>query len=94
VIDAPTALRIGLAHEMVPDEELEQTTYALAEEIAANAPLSVQGTKRVLRLMQAPLDTRATSEIDALMRQAQSSRDMQEGRQAFLEKRPPKFEGR
>lgn len=94
VIDAPTALRIGLVHEVVPDDALEQATYALAEEIAANAPLSVQGTKRVLRLLQPPLDAQSTAEIERLMRQAQSSQDMQEGRRAFLEKRPPRFEGR
>lgn len=94
VIDAPTALRIGLAHEVLPDDELERATYALAEEIAANAPLSVQGTKRVLHLMQPPLDANAAAEIESLMRAAQTSEDMQEGRRAFLEKRKPEFKGR
>lgn len=47
-IDAETALRIGIVQEVVPAEDLVSHTRALAEEIAANAPLAVQGIKRTI----------------------------------------------
>ena len=93
VIDATTALRIGLVHELVSDAELEKSTQRLVTELAENAPLSVQGAKRVLSLMRPSLDPLARADIERLMRQAQSSLDLEEGRRAFLEKRRPKFEG-
>jgi enoyl-CoA hydratase/carnithine racemase len=94
VIDAGTALRIGLVHEVVPDASLEESAQRLAAELAANAPLSVQGTKRVLSLIHASPDAAARAEIQRLMHQAQHSDDLEEGRQAFLEKRRPTFHGR
>src|SRR5688572_14781207 len=54
LIDAARALQYGLVDEVLPDADLEAHTYALAEEIAANAPLSVQGTKRIVREMRGP----------------------------------------
>ncbi len=47
-IDAETALRIGIVQEVVPKDELLSHTRALADEIAANAPLAVQGIKRTV----------------------------------------------
>jgi enoyl-CoA hydratase len=45
-IPAPEALRIGLVNRVVPREELDAATLALAEEIAKNEPWVVQATKR------------------------------------------------
>src|SRR5215510_891519 len=45
-IDAETALRIGIVQEVVPKEKLLAHVRKLADEIAANAPLAVQGIKR------------------------------------------------
>ncbi|HKK52872.1 MAG TPA: enoyl-CoA hydratase-related protein, partial [Myxococcota bacterium] len=47
-IDADTALRIGIVQEVVPRDDLLSHVRALAEEIAANAPLAVQGIKRTV----------------------------------------------
>ncbi len=95
IFDAPTALSFGLVDEVVPDDEVVAYTYALAEEIAANAPLSVRNTKRVLRhLTRRPLDPAIRAEIAALVRQTQASADFQEGQRAVAEKRRPRFEGR
>jgi enoyl-CoA hydratase/carnithine racemase len=94
VIDASTALRIGLVHEVVPDQTLEAAVHRLAAELAGNAPLSVQGTKRVLSIMHPSTAEAARVEIQRLMHQAQHSDDLDEGRRAFLEKRRPRFQGR
>ncbi len=47
-VDAATALRIGLVQDVVPPGELRAAAGALAAEIAANAPLAVQGIKRTI----------------------------------------------
>lgn len=47
-IDAATALRLGLVQEVVDRDRLDETALALAHEIAANAPLAVQGIKRTI----------------------------------------------
>jgi enoyl-CoA hydratase/carnithine racemase len=92
---ADAALRFGLVDEVVPDDEVESHAYALAEEIVANAPLTIRNTKRLIRHLTArPLGPAELSEIAELIRQTQTSQDFAEGQQAVLEKRPPRFEGR
>ena len=91
IIRAQEAFDLGLVERVLPDEELEAYTYALAEEIASNAPLSVQGTKRVLREISGRAEW--SGELDALIRQVNTSADLQEGMRAFLEKRRPEFRG-
>jgi enoyl-CoA hydratase/carnithine racemase len=46
--DATEALRIGLVNQVVPADELEETTFALARQIAENAPTAVAATKALL----------------------------------------------
>src|SRR5690606_16927419 len=46
-INAETALRIGLVHEIVAADALLSRAMALAEVIAGNAPLAVEGTKAI-----------------------------------------------
>jgi enoyl-CoA hydratase len=96
-VDAERALAIGLLDRLLPAAAAEAAALALAEEIAANAPLAVQGMKRILRLLEAAHERGFTleerEELDALRRRAFESKDTAEGRQAFLEKRPPRFRG-
>ncbi|HEX7102279.1 MAG TPA: enoyl-CoA hydratase-related protein, partial [Nitrolancea sp.] len=47
-LDAGEALRIGLVNQVVPAEDLEETTLALARQIAENAPTAVVATKALL----------------------------------------------
>jgi enoyl-CoA hydratase/carnithine racemase len=93
-LPARECLALGLTNEVVPDAELIPRARALAAEIAANAPLAVQSAKR---LMRAGLEQTFSDHVDhvylsflALMR----TEDAREGMVSFMEKRPPRFQGR
>jgi enoyl-CoA hydratase len=94
-IDAERALRLGLVSEIYATQEtLLAGARAMASEIAANAPLVVQGTKRVLneRIARDVEDgLRFVAVWNAAFLQ---SLDLQEAIAAFFERRPPRFEGR
>jgi len=93
-LDAEQCLSLGLVSRVVDDGALADEVQALAEEIAANAPLAVQATKRMMRL---GLDETFEANVHHVFLQLLPlfrSHDFQEGMRSFLEKRPPKFEGR
>lgn len=96
-IDAETALAWGLVNRVAPAASAEADALALADEIAANAPLAVRGMKRILRLLEAThersLADGERDEIAALRRRAFESADLREGRLAWEERRPPRFRG-
>jgi 2-(1,2-epoxy-1,2-dihydrophenyl)acetyl-CoA isomerase len=94
IIDAHEAGRIGLVNRVVPAAELETTTRALAEKIAAGPPTVLKLAKHMVNRaatsdLSAALDLEAFSQGIAL-----ASDDHQEGLRAFFEKRPPTFGGR
>ena len=93
-IDAERAQRMGLVNEVYESPEaLLAGARAMAGEIAANAPLVVQGTKRVLneRIARDVEDgLRFVAVWNAAFLQ---SLDLQEAIAAFFERRPPRFEG-
>lgn len=88
--------KLGVVGRMVARSELTAATFALAEEIAGNAPLALRGLKRMLDLVEAasPLSAEARQESAALMAAALQSEDAREGQRAFAEKRRPRFSGR
>jgi enoyl-CoA hydratase/carnithine racemase len=96
LVSARRAAEIGLVNRIVPPEELEQVVYETAREIAENAPLSIQGTKRLLGmcLEHWRLDEEKVREADRLIKKCMESDDLVEGKRAFLEKRKPRFRGR
>ena len=87
---------LGLVDYLLPAKGLEAFTYQMAAEIAANAPLAVKGTKRILNLLlnssQPPEPSQ--KEAESITEAAFLSEDLKEGRLAFLEKRKPDFEGK
>ncbi len=94
LIDAQEALGMGLVNQVVATEDLALTTYQLAREIAALAPLSHAINKRTLNqvLAKPSLDQLTQDEADLPLTQFDTW-DYQEGYRAFLEKRRPEFRG-
>lgn len=90
-IRAQEAEALGLANRVVPDEELLATSLALAETLAAQAPLAVEQIKHISA--QADLDEGIVAE-QAAFAEVFASADAREGIAAFLEKRAPDFQGR
>jgi len=94
-IDADRAARMGLVNEVIDPDELEQRALGLAAEIAANAPLSLAGNKRIIRALRArPLPDEVARELIELREACFRSEDFREGVRAFAEKRKPRWRGR
>jgi enoyl-CoA hydratase / 3-hydroxyacyl-CoA dehydrogenase len=84
-IDAWEALRVGLAHRVVPDHELFDTALSWAHKLAGQAPLAIEEIKRVS-------GTSLEQEAEGFARTF-GSEDAKEGIGAFLGKRQPRFKG-
>jgi len=94
MITAEEALRVGLVNRVVESAELLATAEAIAKKIIANAPLAVKyALEAVERGMEMPQEEGLYLEA-TLFGLCCATQDMREGTRAFLEKRPPKFEGR
>ncbi len=92
--DAQRARQMGLVNHVVPATELEQRTNDVARQIVHNAPLSVKNTKTSLAHVLRFQDfSQHTETLERLRDACMQSDDFQEGRRAFLEKRPPVFRG-
>jgi enoyl-CoA hydratase/carnithine racemase len=93
-IDASRAYALGLVNQVVPAAALMAETLALAERIAANAPLAVRYSKKVMK------QAAEVPEVDGWKINTEavgvvfSSADAMEGPLAFAEKRPPKWQGK
>lgn len=94
VISAEAAYEMGLLNQLVAPDELLPATYALARSIAAGPPIAIRLAKRALYHNQ-EADLRAALEFETFAQNAcRDTEDAKEGVRAFVEKRPPRFQGR
>ena len=93
-IDAETALRIGIVQEVVPRDTLVDHAKSLAREIAANAPLAVQGIKRTINYRAQQGLAEALRFEAASAAPLFTSDDMTQGYRAMAAKEDPEFEGK
>ena len=93
-LDAPTALQLGLVNRVVKPDELIVESRALANDIAALAPLAIRAClKAVTEGLKLPFEEGLALERQ-LFASLFATEDAKEGTRAFLEKRRPNFKGR
>jgi enoyl-CoA hydratase len=94
MVSAQEALRIGLVNRVVPRESLLAEAEALLRQMLANAPVSLRFTlEAVNNGLEMPMDEAQYLEA-TLFALLSTTEDKREGTTAFLEKRPPKFQGK
>jgi enoyl-CoA hydratase/carnithine racemase len=96
-VDADRAYEMGLVNRVVDGSELEQEWLALAQEIAANSPLALEGNKRIvqtLRSYRGRLPDDVERELVELRESCFTTEDFREGVKAFGEKRTPEWKAR
>ena len=94
IIDAKTALTIGLVNHVVPLDQLEAKTMEIASRIAEKSPIALSLAKEAVKIAsRSNLDEGLRREVD-LFALCFSTEDKDEGVAAFLEKRKPVFKGK
>lgn len=93
-LSASESLAMGLTNEVVPDSELMTRARAIAKEIAGNAPLAVQASKRMMRAALSEGFNEHVERVYLQLLPLFRTDDFKEGIKSFVEKRPAKFEGR
>ena len=93
-LPAAEAKEMGIVMKVVPDDQVDAEARALAQDLATSATYALRLAKKMFQSMYVPtlemlLETEALAICGARL-----THDHQEGRAAFLEKRPPKFLGR
>ena len=94
MVDAAEALRIGLVNRVVPKDKLLEEATSLLRKMLGNGPVSLRFTLDAVNAgLEMPIDEALAHEA-TLFGLICTTEDMKEGTRAFLEKRPPKFQGR
>ena len=92
-LSAGEALELGLVNHVVELEDLLDRTYALANEIAANAPLAVRAIKRMMRAAETETFEQNIHHVFLQLLPLFKTQDFKEGVASFMEKRPANFTG-
>ncbi len=94
-LGAARAEKLGIINHVVPAAALEDFTYQMARQITRNSSLSIGVIKEQLRILanSHPVSPETFERIQGLRRQVYDSRDYREGKNAFLQKRAPIFQG-
>jgi enoyl-CoA hydratase/carnithine racemase len=93
VLTADDAARYGLVSAIYPAEEFERHVSELAGKVAKNGPLSLIAAKKAVRAARDG-DGSGLELERSLWAELSTTWDRNEGREAFREKRAPRFEGR
>jgi enoyl-CoA hydratase len=92
-LSADEAQALGLVSRMAGADEIDTAVRELANQIASNAPLTIRATKEMVRRVLAARRLAAGSDAD-VVEMCYTSSDFREGVASFLEKRPPRWQGR
>ena len=93
-LSAKESLELGLVTKVVPDAALMEETMALANRIAANAPLAVRASKRMLREGASERFDEHVQRVFLQLLPLFQTQDFREGMASFMERRPANFEGK
>lgn len=93
-VEAQECLRLGLVNRVVPAEQVDQTADALAAQLAVGPSVMLALTKRLLAVSSESPRERAFEQESWAAELISRTTDLQEGLQAYAERRPPRFTGR
>ncbi len=94
LMDAAEATNMGLVNFIAERDAIEAETVAYARTVAANAPLTIKATKAALNAWEDGANDADLERVRQLVDDCFDSEDYQEGRSAFMAKRPPRFKGK
>lgn len=93
VFDGAQAVEMGLAHQLVAHEQLDQAADEMVQKLLANSPQSVRRTKELIaRVAKGPIDQEMIEYTQRLIAEIRVSEEGQEGLGAFFEKRAPSWQ--